>query len=233
MEPATTIKTVSILLAKVGTWWARRNDEAFKQERDELFREWTSELAIALKQQISALDQAEASIELLSKLDQLSDSREFWRVLDNYGYEASREAVDERRKMLAWAAAGSLTAGLTVAQMARVERTIRELDPGDIAILRRLHELSAPPAKAVAPSSEWVADLQEKAKERHLLWQEGQPSGHILAAAGCVLVQDYNWQFPVQGNPGLTVPTVVPVITVTGLGGWVLDVTRGYYARGE
>ena len=48
-------------------------------------------------------------------------------MLDNYGYEAAREAIDARRSLLA--AAGSVCSALTIAQMARVERALRELDP--------------------------------------------------------------------------------------------------------
>jgi len=56
------------------------------------------------------------------------------------------------------------------------------------------------------------------------VWLDTQPSGHILAAAGCVTAQDYNFDLPVGGASAMTFPTVVEVVTVTALGGWILSV---------
>jgi hypothetical protein len=72
-----------------------------------------------------------------------------WRVLDNYGYEAAREPMDERRRMLAYAAAGSVHHTLTIAQLARVERMIRELDPDDLVVLAKLEERPMPGPRSV------------------------------------------------------------------------------------
>ena len=221
MEPISALKTTTTLLAKMARWWAGRNDEAFKKERDELFREWTSELAIAMNAHAARLERVEGEVAANERLEALSGSRAFWRVLDNYGYEAAREAIDERRKMLAWAAAGSVSSKLTIPQMARVERTLRELDPNDVAVLQQLSDL----AISIEPGSAALsADTQARATKRHKVWLDTQPSGHILAAAGCVRVQDYNFDFPVVPASAMTFPTVVEVVTVTALGGWILTV---------
>jgi hypothetical protein len=63
---------------------------------------------------------------------------EFRRLLDNYGIEAPREATDERFRMLTYAAAISFSVPMTIAELSRAERTIRELDPKDVDALRNL-----------------------------------------------------------------------------------------------
>ena len=66
---------------------------------------------------------------------------ELGRVHLNLRIEASREAIDERLGMLAYVEAGTTDAaikGMSIAEVARVERTIRELDPDDVRRLSRL-----------------------------------------------------------------------------------------------
>lgn len=111
--------------------------------------------------------------------------------------------------MLIFAKAGSLTPNLTIAQIARVERTVRELDPPDLVLLRRLADM-AHPRFALRPGQDimhekqlrrdWEDDANKQATNRHAHWQDMQPSGHILAAAGRVFTHTYN-------RPGLGRPS--------------------------
>lgn len=136
-----------------------RNEESFA---------WAADLALRDRERLEALQSQAAKIaDLEEKLAALVADPQFFRVRTNYCFEAAREAIDERRRMLAYAAAGSLAPGLTVGQIARVERTIRELDPDDVKFLKLL--------------SEYGDD-----GSRYSGWQENDESGHVLLAAGCV-----------------------------------------------
>jgi hypothetical protein len=75
---------------------------------------------------------------LEEKLGDRADDEEFQGLVDNFGLEASREALGERRRLLAHASAGAFDVTMTIAQAARAERVLRHLDPVDIERLRRV-----------------------------------------------------------------------------------------------
>jgi len=68
-----------------------------------------------------------------------------------------REPMEDRRRMLELAAAHPSKTQLGLGQLVRVERTLRELDPLDIELLRRLGALAAP---------DFVADAGRQARAR-------------------------------------------------------------------
>lgn len=198
------------VLSKQFDRFSNRNDEAFKKARQEGFEDFVVEHAQALRRIQERLDksdqQAEEIAHLQERVARLEGDPQFDRVQDNYGYEAYREAMKERRRMLAYAAAGSLPARLTIGQLARVERTIRELDPVDVLVL---------------------ADLERETRSRrgtpsdpvYLRWQKAGASGSMLVAAGCVHVG-------AQGGGFGSAP--LPVAEITEIGRWVLEVLADY-----
>jgi hypothetical protein len=191
---------------KAWTFWTGRNDRRFRDERDEEFRQWTVEHALALHDLLRRMGTVESDVAALqARLERLADDHEFQRVQGNYGWEAWREATDERKRMLAFAAAGSYTVDLTVPQIARVERTIRELDPADVDLLRALTE-------SESHTDQVSAERAMRERNRVELWRQTQPSGDILVAAGCVR----------------NVYDIQDVLHVTDLGHWVLQVLDGY-----
>lgn len=97
--------------------WAERIDE-FVVEHSQAIASAGSRLALVE----ARLEEAEAEAAFL-----------------NYAEEAMREAVAERRKMLAHAAAAILgVQALTLAEHSKVQRMLRILDPADVVFLRRL-----------------------------------------------------------------------------------------------
>lgn len=61
-------------------------------------------------------------------------------------WEAARDATDGRRRMLACIAAYLLNSDDAVENKARIERTVRGLDPADVALLAMLYSLRPAPA---------------------------------------------------------------------------------------
>jgi hypothetical protein len=208
----TAVIKVGQVAARLAVWAARRNEEQFVRERDEMFRWWVAQLAGAAKEQEERLAGLAATVaDIEEKLAVLLDDPQHGRVVSNYGFEAAREAIDERRRMLAYAAAGSASPTLTVAQIARVERTLRELDPPDVLLLSELHQMAATVGPG-APHKPWLEGQRAFHK-----WQRSRPAGYLLLAAGCVYLHP-----PESGQ--------TPEIHVPELGAWVLEVLDCYVA---
>ncbi|MBZ0116141.1 MAG: hypothetical protein K8H88_04085 [Sandaracinaceae bacterium] len=127
------------------------------------YEEWVAKLAADLREVLGDLDA------LAERLDAIEQDRERVLVLGNYGLEAWREAVDRRRAMLGDAALAAVVSELSAAELGRVERTIRALDPEDLDGLA-----------ALAPLREGTESLRY---ERLL---EGHLGGAALVASGCV-----------------------------------------------
>jgi len=188
------------------------NTRDHERDRDEEFRFWLAEVALAAGQAEERLGQLDQRV-----LDALED-REMQRIWRNLTFEAAREAIDERRRMLAYAAIGTALSAehLTIAQIARVERTLRELDPADVSTLARIAEIRLEPLDTGA---------DDAAKERHRLnsLAAGEkryrilmavpPSGEVLRVGGCVRV----YRPPIWDS--------TEVADLTTLGQWVLLVS--------
>lgn len=152
-------------------WLARlaeRGTDRFKADRDEMFREWTAEVAERVRDIESRMGDDARRV-----ADERSEDREFAAVWRNLGYEASREAIDQRRRMLAYAAAGTLATGHSIAQVSRIERALRQLDPDDILWLDEIDRAEFPECPVAAKLA------------RGMTW-DGCPSRDALLLAGCV-----------------------------------------------
>ncbi len=162
MVDLSTVITAGKLALKARAYYEGLNDRntaALLAEFDRTRDEWLIELKRAVAAPEKRLE--EATAEQREKLNEVLEDPGFARVQLNYGYEAAREAIDERRGMLAYAALGAADAGMrgmSIAEVARVERTIRELDPEDVGALAH-HE--RPPI--------------------------GQPPPDTLVTAGCMM----------------------------------------------
>jgi hypothetical protein len=116
--------------------YADRNTQALMAaERVERRERWAQESARHLAQQLADMMARVQNLE--AKLHERVLDPQFGRLVDNYGLEATRESTDERFRMLTLATAGAFDVTMTIAQASRAERTLRELDPEDIALLRK------------------------------------------------------------------------------------------------
>ena len=107
--------------------------ERLKAAREVDAHEWQLQRLLALGEHVQALKAgAQATGETLAKFEELLADPQFWRLQHNYQFEAGREAMDERRRMLSFASAGSFNVELTLAEIARVERATRSMDPTDV-----------------------------------------------------------------------------------------------------
>jgi hypothetical protein len=120
-------------VAKILGRYETKNTAALIAAWDEAKEDWLIELRRVLPDVLRRLENVEAFQE---KLCTRTEDRQFERLLDNVSIEASREAIDERRRMLAHVGAGLFDLSMTIAEAARCERVIRELDPEDILALR-------------------------------------------------------------------------------------------------
>lgn len=148
------------LLVRAVTWKGRRLDGATANPE--------SEWIVAMVPVVKKLVRSEA--EMRERLERLEREFPRQRVLRNYFFEAVREAIDDRRSMLAAGAASTFAGEHSVEDAARVERVLRMLDEEDVALLRRL-ERAHPGGRGFA-----LADLRQ-----------GQLWGSQLVASGCLL----------------------------------------------
>lgn len=194
---------VAKMLAESARWFADRTSAKFVAARDEMFRDWTAELALALRAQASQ------SAELYGRTKDLAarlDDPAYLRAVEILEREAALEPTPERRRMLAFAAAGWSNLALSPAQLSRVLRVVRELDPSDVALLKVLAELGdqTRPEHDFEPSPEGV--------KRHDTLMDNLPSGDMLVASACVAIRYTTG----QNNQG-------PEAHVTIVGRWALQ----------
>ena len=149
------------------------------------YEEWVANLAAALREHAGDVEA------LAERLDALEQDRERVLVLGNYGLEALREAVDRRRAMLGDAALAAFVSDLGTAELARVERTIRMLDPEDLDLLCAVAELSS------------MHPFVAGARERWARLCAGHLGGAPLLASGCVVVSPFatTANITVDGGP--------------------------------
>ncbi|MFO0685353.1 MAG: hypothetical protein U0234_25060 [Sandaracinus sp.] len=167
----------------------------------------------------------EARVEDLgARVARLLADGEMQRVWRNIAFEAQREAIDERRRMLAYAIVGTVSSAdrLSVAQVARVERTMRELDPHDLHVLADVSRIPMPTWRTTAQNStdEERSRVHNEAKAAHrrrmAALRSTAGSADVLQAAGCIRVF----------NPAIL--DSYECIIVTDIGDWVLAVADPY-----
>ncbi len=121
-------------------------------------------------------------------LERLEADAERQRVMLNLCAEHRREAMRSRRDMLGDAGVAVLVSPLTTAEVARVERALRMLDPEDLELLRALRLAGA--------SEEMLAQYEadgDRAGQRSLgghrldVLVDGHLRGANLLAAGCLV----------------------------------------------
>jgi hypothetical protein len=140
---------------------------------------------------------------------------QFVRLLENFGREAAQEATDERIRLLAHAGAGAFDLRMHIAERARAERTLRELDPGDVLALHAIDRC--------ATYIYYGHRFTNEAELRYAFWSK-LDNADTLAASGCVRDAPNS---PVA--QGMAAPANHQ-LHVTPLGRLILQITRSYAA---
>lgn len=164
-------------LYNIHAWLASRNTKKLEEARDELFRDWTVELELALKQ---AAELAEKQHVKLDTLEARVAEPAYKRAVEIIEAEAANEPGEERRRMLAYAAASWPVLALTVTQLSRTLRILLEIEPDDARILETLSALG----DQVVPKD--VYSSSEDGARRHERLGQYPESEAILLATGCL-----------------------------------------------
>lgn len=198
------------------------NTEGFKEARDEMFREWLVEEKNAVAERFADLMPRVERLE--EKVDARGEDTEAHGVYANYASQAYREPIAERRRMLAHAAAAIIEVRLTIAEHARVQRRIDELDPADVLTLYGLSRTYG-----------YVFNGQRYTSEKEMraaLLETVPGAGDALIAAGCVrLVGGVS-----GGSYIMTEDSAEPThpdLLITDIGRLVLRVLRTYCCARE
>jgi hypothetical protein len=158
----------------------------FIEERDEMHRGWTAETHLRLAQHIEEsrenfLAVGGALEEHQRQLEELFEQHEAQLLAVLYAEDAYREILEERRRMLSFAAASIVDLSLTIEQKARIEKLLRELDPADIF---ELHKLSRCVGRVERTHDGDFVHATTAALRHHLLSRS--KSGDALIATRCV-----------------------------------------------
>lgn len=122
--------------------------------------------------------------EIRQMAQRLSEDRPTLTVLGNLGFEAAREALPERKAMLAAAVGGILRPQFDTQLRARIERKLRELDPEDV---RHLYGISLVPRPQMTdPPSQPGATVDHHAMARHDYAGTQPQQLEILVSSGCI-----------------------------------------------
>ena len=105
-------------------------------------------------------------------------------ILGNLGFEAAREAIVERKLMLAAAVGGILRPEFSVERRARLERKLRELDPADVRHLDGITRVPRPNMKDF-PAQPGATD-DHHAMERLRYAELHVDEFEVLRSSGCV-----------------------------------------------
>jgi len=149
----------------------------------------------------------------------LEADEERLHVMRNLCFEFRREATTARRRMLAGAGARVGTVELSTAEVARVERALRWLDPEDPPLLKQIVD----PDLALEESELFEHDARGCCSRRRFLLERGHLKGANLVAAGCIDRVPHVERFP--GVPELSVSGSLSVhegIEITPIGELVL-----------
>ena len=192
---AKVVPTVVRFLLRAATEFRDGRTSAFeKAARDELdlmLADHIGELRESFLEYSSALSDRVTKDELARHLDSLLKDPQFYRLQGNYCLEHQREAMDERRIMLDHAAFGSAIPQMSLAEVARTERTIRELDPLDVMLLSCLRDISGTrPRDTLLRMAdgelERVKKITEEREACALVVRKSAQHGDVLLSAHCV-----------------------------------------------
>ncbi|MBK8999597.1 MAG: hypothetical protein IPM35_28085 [Myxococcales bacterium] len=179
IEPGTLVTTAvwkagaSFALGKLREVLAA-NDRAVLAKWDEVEAEFWGETNDQFRDHEARL----SDLERAALQDRCQD-HEAWGIFRNFALEATREALDERRLMIAHATAAIANVSLSLGELARAERVLRELDPDDVRTLRGLWLVRSA-----------LVGGKEPGRLRYELWRACRADA--LAASGCVLLEYAN-----------------------------------------
>jgi hypothetical protein len=149
-------RTIADIFGRYGD----RNTDAIREAYEAKRRDILAEAQRIIPEVLARLDAVEPRLERLEgRVEERVEDPEFHSVLDNVVLEASREAIDERRRMLAHAFAGAFNVEMTIPEAARAERTLRELDPSDLATLRGVGRMAGRDFEREGPLRDALAVL--------------------------------------------------------------------------
>lgn len=193
VEPATIVKggVAVVKMAKIVRDGLRSLDktERLKEAMEVDHRSWRAGRDALIDRNFGILAETVENVDVLAeKVAELVNDRQFLKVQANLEYEALREATDERREMLAHAAAGLATPRFTINEKARIERAIRQLDTEDILFLDDLHRFEDP-AFTPDPNSEKTSEQQRAIynDQNRAGFAETLPTSRsALLAVGCI-----------------------------------------------
>jgi hypothetical protein len=208
MEPLSTLGSIAkpIIQKEISRYFEQYNpnnrlEKAFEKAKEE----WLIFLCAALPKAFEDLYARYDNLE--GRLSKVYEDPQFWRIIDNFTYDAWREALDERRRMFAHAAAGIMEPDISIQRKARVERTLRVLDPEHVLYLHCANKI---PIGGFGTNSHNVKIVK-------LLNMDS--IGDVLASCGCVRME--------TGGGGAG-EGVWSEAHITQLGYDVLDVLRTY-----
>lgn len=209
--PLSLLRTGLTLLRTLERW----NDGP---ERAPIYRDHYEEWTACNAQKLRAL---EGDLEALAeRLDAIEQDRERVLLLGNYGLEAWREASDQRRAMLGDATVTAILSELSAAELARIERTIRLLDPEDLELLVALQEGSE--STEMVDRWDFGGESETDGQWRYRRLTAGHLGGAALLASGCVLASALPRERRPGTDPWSTPPRRNEESAITPLGELVL-----------
>lgn len=175
-------KTVAIVLSvaqpfvvRLVEWFSdKSNIDTLRQERDgEFFDELQRHLAILTESVDSARQETQRTAQ------NTITAHEAIVLIEQYRDHAARSVLEERRKLLAAAAAATFRPDLDVEMLSRAERAMATLEPSDIEALRILRQ--------IIRREEWTL-IGRNAEARALF--DGLPLTNRIALeqSGCVII---------------------------------------------
>jgi hypothetical protein len=142
-------------------------DARLAKEIDAANVEWWAGMWAAIRDHAARM----CAEEQASAFDRITSDLEAATILANYIADAHREPLKSRRELLQHAAAGLVDLDLTVPQLARIWRLVRELDAADVLTLYSL----------------WLVPSRDKCDEvRWEIWN--QSGAEALLASGAIRV---------------------------------------------
>jgi len=189
IDPGTIKTGVGLVKRAIVITEAMRDGPSRDGVYEEHYREWIADTAAKLREACQTQEEHDRRVR------ELESNHELLLILGNFGHEAWREAIDERRRMLGEMAVRFVMSNRSAPELARIERAIRRLDPEDIETLisvaehlRDMHRDHPTPYDTA--SLDKIGRGHPLAKRS--LWKQVRREGHLaganLAAAGALLM---------------------------------------------
>lgn len=154
---------------------------AVQPQIDKLYQELALDLDQFVRWEFDYLNQRVSNLE--EKCQEAAKDHQLHLLWRNFSWEAERETIDERKRMLTAALVGTFDPRLTIDQKARVERKLRELDPIDVRCLYGL----ARTAGRWDVGGDAKSETKSEAALVHAVWMRC-PSADVLASSGSLRI---------------------------------------------